>query len=58
MGGSISAPSQVSASTKVLLLLENRRGARNRESAVGREVDHTGIVDEETTLTRTTNAHR
>jgi hypothetical protein len=40
-----------------VLLLQNRR-ARTRESAVCREGDHTGIVDEETTLTRTTDGLR
>ena len=41
-----------------MLRLENRRGARNRESAIGREVDHTGVVNEEATLTRATDADR
>jgi hypothetical protein len=42
---------------KMLQLLQNRR-ARCRESAVGREGDHTGIVDQEATLTRTTYGKR
>jgi hypothetical protein len=51
-------PPRLVPEPEVLLLLESRRGACNRETAVGREVDHTGIVHEETALPRTADAER
>jgi hypothetical protein len=55
--GAFLLPPRLMPELEAVLLLQNRR-ARSRESAVGREGDHTGIVDEETALTRTTDAHR
>jgi hypothetical protein len=55
--GALMLPPRLMPELEAVLLLQDRR-AHTWESAVGRVGDHTGIVDQETTLTRTTDARR